>query len=45
MWLMAGRLEGVVEDVWEEEVFVGKETYSRGTPSLLGRQVAFRGNE
>jgi hypothetical protein len=45
MWLMAGRLEGVVEDVWEEEVFVGKEAYSRETPSLLGRQVAFRGNE
>ena len=36
LWLMAGCLEGVVEDVWEEEVFVGKEAYSRGTPSLLG---------
>jgi hypothetical protein len=28
LWLMAGCLEGVVEDVWEEEVFVGKEAYS-----------------
>ena len=45
LWLMARCLEGVVEDVWEEEVFVGKEAYSRETPSLLGRQVAFRGNE
>jgi hypothetical protein len=43
LWLMAACLEVVVGDVWEEEVFVGREAYSSGTPSLLGRQVAFRG--